>query len=69
MLLHGDGSPLRELRLHGCQVESIRPVALGRGTEHLEDLKDLVNLTVTSEERTALSHLSKDAASRPEINT
>jgi len=69
VLLHGDGSPLRERGLHGRQVEGVRPVALIRGTEHLEDLKDLVNFTVTSEERTALGHLRKDAASRPEINT
>lgn len=69
MVLHGDGSPLRERRLHGRQVEGIGPVALIRGTEHFEDLKDLINLTITSEQRTTLGHFSKNAASRPEIHT
>lgn len=69
MLLHRDTSPFGEVGLHGRQVEGIRPVLLVRGAQYFEDLKDLVNLTIASEQRTTLSHFSKNAASRPQINT
>lgn len=69
MLLHRDASPFGEGGLHGRQVEGIRPVLLARGAQYFEDLKDLVNLTIASEQRTTLSHFSKNAASRPQINT
>jgi len=69
VLLHGDASPLRERLFERRQVECIRPVAFAGGSQHLENLKDLVNLTVTREQGATLSHLSKNAASGPQINS
>ena len=69
MLFHWDSSPLGERLLEGRQVERIWPVAFARCSQDFENLKDLVDLTVTSEQGSALSHLGEDASSRPQINS
>ena len=69
MLRHGQPSELRESSLEVRQFEGVRPVVLVGSAEHLEDLEDLVNFTVSREERSLLSHLSEDAASAPQVNS
>ena len=68
MLSHGHAAELRERRFEIVQFQSVGPVILVRGTEDLEDLEDLVDLRVAHEERSALDHLSEDAACGPEVD-
>jgi len=35
----------------------------------LEDLEDLINLAITSEERLSFDHLSENTSNRPNINS
>ena len=69
MFFHCDSSPLREGWLESRQVECIRPVAFVRSSKDFENLKDLVDFTISSEQRTTLCHFSKDTTSRPQINS
>ena len=68
VLVHGDASESGEGGLEVRQLEGVRPVAFVGRAEGLEDLENLIDLTVAHEQRPLLSHLSKDAASRPEVN-
>lgn len=68
MILHWDALEPRERRLEVRELESLRPVVLVRGAEHLEDFEDLINLTVAGEQRSFLGHLCEDATSGPQIH-
>jgi len=69
MLAHLHAAELRESRFEVVQLECIRPVIFIRGSEHLEDFENLINLRIAHEKRSPLDHLCKDAARRPQINT
>jgi hypothetical protein len=65
----GDSIPLREGGLEIGQLQSIWPVCLIWSSENLEDLKDLIDLRVSHEERAFLSHFGEDASKTPHVDT
>ena len=69
----GEGGYAGPVEFGGCAEEAGRGVSYGytcgwRG-DAPEDLEDLVNLGVTSEQRLARAHLGKDTADGPHIDT
>lgn len=54
--------------LSGCKDTNVLPLGRGRGAVKLENLKDLIDFTVTAEERLLLDKLSKDASNCPDID-
>lgn len=69
MLSHLDGAELREAGLEVLQLQCVGPVLAGGGTQHLENLEDLIDLGIAHKQRSPLHHLGKDAASGPKVNT
>ena len=69
VLLHWDSSELWEGGLEIVELESIRPIILVRGSKDLEYFEDLVDFTVTHEQRSLLGHLGEDAASGPDVDS
>jgi hypothetical protein len=63
MFTEWDSLPLGESRLEVWKFESIGPVTVVGSSKDLEDLKDLVDFTVSHEERFLLSHLCKYTSS------
>ena len=61
--------PLGKGGLKVWKVECIWPESFTRSAERFEDLEDLIDLGVTSEQGPARGHLCKDAASRPHVDT
>ena len=68
MLRERNALPLGEGGLEVRQLQSLGPQVLVGSALHLEHLKNLVNLRVPSEKGSLLSHFSKDAADRPDVN-
>lgn len=65
---HRDTLPLREGSFEVWQFECSWPVILIRGTLHLEDLEDLVDFRVASEECFSLRHFCENTSDRPNID-
>ena len=68
VLRQGQTLPLGEGGLEVRQLQRCGPVALIRGALDLEDFEYLVDFRVAREKRLSLSHLSKDAADRPNVD-
>ena len=55
--------------LHLRQFQGIGPVAFVRCSQNFEDLEDLIDFAISSEQRFVLSHFSKNATSAPDIHS
>lgn len=69
MLLHGHASELGKGCFEVFELQRVRPVILIGRAQYFENLKNLVDLTVTHEEGLALDHLREDAARGPQVDT
>lgn len=68
VLLERDALELGEGRLEVGKLKRIWPVIIVRRTQYPEDFEDLVNLTVTHENRPLLEHLCKNAPRAPHVD-
>lgn len=62
------GAPLGESRLEIRERGDTGPGLFVGRTEDLENLEDLINFRVTSEEGHAADHFSEDATNRPDVD-
>jgi len=69
VIFHCDSPPFWELWLKLGKVSCVGPVVLVRCSKDLEYFEDLIDLRVTSEQRSSLSHLGENATSRPQVHT
>ena len=69
VVLHGNAVELGERHLEVLQLQRVWPVVFVRRSQHLEDLEDLVDLTVAHKQRLPLDHLCEDAPSRPQVHS
>jgi hypothetical protein len=69
VVFHRNSPPFWKRWFKLRQIVRIRPVILSGRAEDFENFEDLVDLTITREQRPSLCHLSEDAASTPEINS
>jgi hypothetical protein len=60
--------PFREGGLKVWEIRNSRPDLFIWGSKDSEDLKDLIDLRISTEKRSSLDHLSKYTTNRPNIN-